>query len=70
MVSRFSKVEVTGGFEKSSFRGVVRVPVMERDKRDRTRGDMQSFKNFCKKEKDRERSISQRESGVSKVILS
>lgn len=57
-------MEVTGGFEESSFRGVARVPVMEWGKRDRTSRYMQSFKNFAKKEKDREKSISQRESGV------
>lgn len=46
-------MELTGGFEKSSFREVVRVLVMEWENRDWTTGCMQDFQG-CLPKKDGE----------------
>lgn len=43
-------MELTGGFEKSSFREVVRLLVMEWEDRDWTSGYMQDFQGFLPKE--------------------
>lgn len=42
-------MEVTGGFEKSSFREAVMVLVMEWENRDWTSGYMQDFQGFLPK---------------------
>lgn len=61
-------MEVTGGFEESSFKGVARVPVMEWGKRDRTSRYMQSFKNFAKKRRTEKRVLVKGKVGFKKLF--